>query len=187
MILFVKNMVCARCERTVGRLLAAAGLRVKDLRLGEVDIEGEPAPEQWEAIRRALYEEGFELLEDRTSRLIEQIKTIVINEIHHETQKPEMMNFSEFLKNRTGYDYSHLSKLFSSTQGMTIEKYIIMQKIERVKEHLIYDELTLSEIAWRQGYSSSQHLSSQFRQVTGMTPTQFKSINQHDRKRLDEV
>lgn len=185
--LFVKNMVCARCERTVGRLLAAAGLQIKDLRLGEVDIEGEPAPEQWEAISRALYEEGFELLEDRASRLIEQIKTIVINEIHHETQKPETMNFSEFLKIRTGHDYSHLSKLFSSTQGMTIEKYIIMQKIERVKEHLIYDELTLSEIAWRMGYSSSQHLSNQFRQVTGMTPTQFKSINQHDRKRLDEV
>jgi AraC family transcriptional regulator len=102
-------------------------------------------------------------------------------------QKPEMMNFSEFLKNRTGYDYSHLSKLFSSTQGMTIEKYVILQKIERVKEHLIYDELTLSEIAWQLGYSSSQHLSNQFRQVTGMTPTQFKNINQHDRKRLDEV
>ena len=85
--LFVKNMVCARCERTVGRLLAAAGLRVKNLRLGEVHIEGEPAPEQWEAIRRSLHEEGFELLEDHTSRLIEQIKTIAISEIHHETKK----------------------------------------------------------------------------------------------------
>ncbi len=95
MTLFVKNMVCARCERTVGRMLAAAGLQVRHLRLGEVDIEGDPAPEQWEAIRRALYEEGFELLEDRASRLIEQIRTIVINEIHHETQKPETMNFSD--------------------------------------------------------------------------------------------
>ena len=101
--------------------------------------------------------------------------------------KPEAMNFSDFPVKKTGHDYSQLSKLFSSVEGVTIEKYVIAQKIERVKELLVYDELTLSEIAFRLGYSSSQHLSNQFREVTGMTPTQFKSSHRHERRRLDEV
>jgi AraC-like DNA-binding protein len=187
MTLFIKNMVCARCERTVERRLAEVGLPVKNLRLGEADIEGEPSPVQLEALRQALQAEGFELLDDRTSRLIGQVKNLIVQEIHHEAQKPETMNFSDFLAKKTRQDYSQLSKLFSSVEGVTIEKYVIAQKIERVKELLVYDELTLSEIAWRLGYSSSQHLSNQFRQVTGMTPTAFKSSHRHERKHLDEV
>lgn len=185
--IFIKNMVCARCERTVQRLLAELGLAAKTVRLGEADIEGEPNPAQLEALRAALQTEGLELLDDRTSRLVGQVKNLVVQEIHHEPQKPETMNFSDFLSKRTGYDYSHLSRLFSSVEGVTIEKFIIAQKIERVKELLVYDELSMGEIAWRLGYSSSQHLSNQFRQVTGMTPTQFKSQHRHERRRLDEV
>lgn len=185
--LFIKNMVCARCERTVERLLTAAGLEVKNLRLGEADIEGALSLPQMEKLRNALQMEGFELLDDRSSRLIGQVKNLIIQEVHHESQKPETMNFSDFLAKKTAQDYSHLSKLFSSVEGVTIEKYIIAQKIERVKELLVYDELTLSEIAWRLGYSSSQHLSNQFRQVTGMTPTQFKIGHGHGRKHLDHI
>lgn len=187
MTFFIKNMVCARCERTVQRLLAKAGLKVKNVRLGEVDIEGEASPAILETLRHLLHAEGFELLDDRMSRLIGQIKNLIVQEIHHESQKPETMNFSDFLAKKTAHDYSHLSRLFSSVEGLTIEKYIIAQKIERVKELLVYDELTLSEIAWRLGYSSSQHLSNQFRQVTGMTPTQFKGSHGHGRKHLDHV
>jgi AraC family transcriptional regulator len=185
--LYIKNMVCARCERTVGRLLAAAGLRAKHIRLGEAELEGEPSPRQLASLRQALQAEGFELLDDRASRLIAQLKATIINEIHHEPQKPEAMNFSDFLAQAVGHEYSYLSKLFSSVEGITIEKYIIAQKIERVKELLAYGELTLSEIAWQLGYSSSQHLSNQFKQATGFTPTQFKNGHQRDRQRLDEV
>ncbi len=180
-------MVCARCERTVERLLTAAGLKVKNIQLGEADIEDEPSPALLGTVRHLLQAEGFELLDDRMSRLIGQVKNLIVQEIHHESQKPETMNFSDYLAKKTAQDYSHLSKLFSSVEGVTIEKYIIAQKIERVKELLVYDELTLSEIAWRLGYSSSQHLSNQFRQVTGMTPTQFKSSHGHGRKHLDQV
>jgi AraC family transcriptional regulator len=187
MMLFIKNMVCARCERTVERLLTAAGLKVKNVRLGEADIDGEPTTALLQTIRHSLHAEGFELLDDRMSRLIGQVKNLIVQEIHQEAQKPETMNFSDYLSQKTGHDYSHLSKLFSSVEGVTIEKYVIAQKIERVKELLVYDELTLSEIAWQLGYSSSQHLSNQFRQVTGMTPTAFKSGHRHERRRLDEV
>jgi AraC-like DNA-binding protein len=188
MTLFIKNMVCARCERTVERLLAGAGFLVKNVRLGEVDIEGELSPAQKADLEIVLWGEGFELLDDRNSRLVSQIKQLLINEIHHGAeQKPETMNFSDFLSKKTGHAYSHLSRLFSSVEGMTIEKYIIAQKIERVKELLVYDELTLSEIAWRLSYSSVQHLSNQFRQVTGLTPTEFKNNHRHERKHLDEV
>jgi AraC-like DNA-binding protein len=185
--LYIKNMVCARCERTVGRLLAEAGLPVKHIHLGEAEAESEPSPDQLAALRQALQAEGFDLLDDRASRLIAQLKTIIINEIHHEPQKPEAVNFSDFLAQAVGYEYSYLSKLFSSVEGITIEKYIIAQKIERVKELLAYGELTLSEIAWQLGYSSSQHLSNQFKQATGLTPTQFKNGHQRGRRRLDEV
>lgn len=181
-------MVCARCERTVERLLMELDMPVKNLRLGEVELEGDLSAAQIEAVRRIMHSEGFELLDDRASRLISEVKNLVLQEIHHDAaQKPETMNFSDFLSKKTGQDYSHLSKLFSAVEGVTIEKYIIAQKIERVKEWLVYDELTLNEIAWRLGYSSSQYLSNQFRQVTGITPTEFKTSHRHERKHLDEV
>jgi AraC family transcriptional regulator len=157
--------------------------------LGEAELAASPAPEQLDLIRLGLESEGFELLDDRNSQTIAQIKKLVVNEIHHAAdKKPETMNFSDFLARETGHEYSQLSKLFSSVEGITIEKYIIAQKIERVKELLVYNELSFSEIAWQMGYSSTQHLSNQFKQVTGLTPTLFKTERQtHKRKHLDAV
>ena len=185
--IFIKNMVCARCERMVQLQLAEVGLMAKTVRLGEADIEGEPTPAQLEALRAALQTEGLELLDDRTSRLVGQVKNLVIQEIHHAPQKPEAMNFSDYLSKKAGYDYSHLSRLFSSVEGVTIEKFIIAQKIERVKELLMYDEQSLSQIADELQYSSVAHLSNQFKKVTGLTPSQFKQSAAKNRLPLDHV
>ncbi|MDQ3017861.1 MAG: helix-turn-helix transcriptional regulator, partial [Bacteroidota bacterium] len=164
-----------RCIRTVGRILTDAGLQVSHVALGEAIVTTEISLTQNEKIRAALVQEGFELLDDKNSRLVERIKNLIIAEIHYdEGKKNESSNFSDFLSRQTNHEYSFLSKLFSSVAGMTIEKYIISQKIERVKEWLIYDELSLQEIAYRFSYSSSQYLSNQFKQVTGMSPTTFK-------------
>jgi len=189
MTLFIKNMVCARCIRTVGRMLDESGIAFKNIQLGEAILTASPNPAQLVALRACLKLEGFELLDDRNSQLIAQIKGLVVNEIHHAAaKKPESLNYSDFLARETGHEYSQLSKLFSSVEGLTIEKYIIAQKIERVKELLVYGEHSFSEIAWQTGYSSTQHLSNQFRQVTGMTPTQFKAEHgQQGRKPLDAV
>ncbi len=189
MTLFIKNMVCPRCIRSVGQLLENAGIEARQIRLGEVDLVAEPDEAQLSNLRQALQDEGFDLLDDRNRQLVLKIKSLIIEEIHHQAgKKPETMNFSDFLTRETGHEYSQLSKLFSSVESLTIEKYIIAQKIERVKELLVYDELSLGEIAWQTGYSSTQHLSNQFRQVTGLTPTQFKAEHrQHGRKSLDAV
>ncbi|MDX2280096.1 MAG: AraC family transcriptional regulator [Saprospiraceae bacterium] len=189
MLIHIKNMVCARCIRTVSRLADEAGLAVKTIQLGEIQLEVIPKPDQLGALRTSLETEGFELLDDRNSRLVEQVKRLVINEIHHAAGKrTAVMNFSEFLSRETLHEYGQLSRLFSSVEGVTIEKFIIAQKIERVKELLLYDEMTLAEIADQIGYSSPQHLSNQFRQATGLSPSQFKSgHNHHGRKPLDSV
>lgn len=187
--LFIKNMVCARCIRTVERLADEEGLATKNIRLGEITLDAAPTPEQLAAFRKHLETEGFELLDDRNSRLVEQVKTLIIGEIHHAAgRRGAEMNFSEFLARETLHEYGQLSRLFSAVEGITIEKFVIAQKIERTKELLLYDELTLAEIADQIGYSSPQHLSNQFRQATGMTPSQFKSGHrQHGRKPLDGV
>ncbi|MFN0175467.1 MAG: helix-turn-helix domain-containing protein [Saprospiraceae bacterium] len=189
MTIIIKNMVCARCIRSVEHLLTEAGLVAKKVRLGETELAAPPNPAQLAALRRSLETEGFELLDDRNSQMIAQIKNLVVNEIHHAAgKKPETMNFSDFIARELGHEYSQLSKLFASVEGLTIEKYIIAQKIERVKELLVYDELSFGDIAFQTGYSSTQHLSNQFRQVTGLTPTQFKSEHQrHGRKTLDRL
>ena len=189
MMLYIKNMVCPRCVRTVKRLLEEAGLEAKNVQLGEAALAASPNAVQLAELRQSLEAEGFELLDDRNSQLIAQIKNLVVNEIHYATgKKPQAMNFSDFLAREIGHEYSQLSKLFSAVEGTTIEKYVIAQKIERAKELLAYDELSLGEIAWQMGYSSTQHLSKQFHQVTGWTPTQFKAEHGRlGRKALDAV
>ena len=189
MTIYIKNMVCPRCIRSIERLLADQDLPVKNVELGEVELFAPPDAGQLAALRQNLEAEGFELLDDRNSRLVEQVKNLIVGEIHHAAgKKPETMNFSDFLARETGHEYSQLSKLFSAVEGVTIEKYLIAQRIERVKELLVYGEQTLSEIAWQTGYSSTQHLSKQFRQVTGTTPSQFKAERPvHGRKALDAV
>ncbi len=186
--LFIKNMVCMRCIRTVQDIIQRTGMKSQRVDLGEADITGEFTPELKGKLKMLLLEEGFELLYNRQSRIVEQIKNLIITEIHMDAgKKKESVNYSEFLAQQTGHEYSSLSKLFSSIEGITIEKYIIAQKIERVKELLKYDELSLSDISWKLGYSSSQALSSQFRQQTGMTPTAFKSGHHHLRLHIDHI
>ncbi|MBK0404618.1 AraC family transcriptional regulator [Adhaeribacter sp. BT258] len=180
--LAIKNMVCQRCVRVVKEELENLGLEVKVIELGEATVTGNAGSEQ---IKQVLAKAGFELLEDKKARQVEQIKNFIIQLI----QEPEArhLNYSDLIAEHVGKDYHYLSQLFSSSENVTIEKYIILQKIERVKEWLVYDELTLSEMAYKLGYSSVAHLSSQFKQVTGFTPTAFKKLKAHKRKPLDKV
>ncbi|HEX6914820.1 MAG TPA: AraC family transcriptional regulator [Chitinophagaceae bacterium] len=185
--LHVKNMVCDRCIMVVRNELDQLGLDYKNVQLGEVELDSEPAAEAIEHLREKLSGLGFELLDDRKAALINQIKTTIINLIHNSNSEELNKKISVILSEKLGKEYHYLSSLFSSTEGVTIERYIILQRIERAKELLIYDELTLNEISWQLGYSSVQHLSLQFKKVTGMTPTEFKNLAVKNRKPLDQV
>ena len=186
--LFIKNMVCLRCMKTVRRLVEEVGGETNQVGLGEVELSNNLSLTQLDLLGVLLRDEGFELLDDKTSRLVSEIKNLIIREIHmEEGRKPLEINFSSYLSKQLGYDYSYLSKLFSAVAGLTIEKFIIAQKIERVKELLTYEELNVTEIAWQLDYSSPQHMSNQFKQVTGMSPLDFRKHHSHERKQLDQV
>ena len=178
-------MVCHRCVIVVQQELEKLGIKPIAIRLGEVDLSGSPTQVQLDQIRHALAAVGFELIDDRKSKLIEQIKNLIIDVVRNE--KKLKTNLSDYLGEQIGKDYSHLSNLFSEVEGTTIEQYSIHQRIERVKELLVYDELTLSQIAYEMGYSSVAHLSNQFKKVTGLTPSHFKKIGKNRRVPLDEV
>jgi AraC-like DNA-binding protein len=180
-------MVCNRCIRVVRDELSQLGFNITRIELGKVELKEKPDENQLRLIRNTLLKNGFELIEDNKSRIIEKIKTLIINVTHHNKEIPPYLNFSDFLSREIGYDYPYLSSLFSSVMGTTIEKYIILQKIEKVKELLVYDELNLNEISFQLGYSSVQHLSGQFKKVTGLTPSYYKKIKNHKRKPLDKV
>ena len=184
--LHIKNMVCDRCIQVVKEELNKLHVPILDIKLGEVTTANPLSKEQTEQIRKALENRGFELLEDQAGRLIEKIKTTVITSVR-DPHKRAKTNFSQYLQEEIGRDYGYLTTLFSSVENITIERYIILQKIEYAKELLIYDELTLSEIAFQLGYSSVQHLSGQFRKTTGMTPSQFKKLRKKIRKPLDKL
>jgi len=162
------------------------GLKLKDIRLGEATLEREPAAEEKRKLEEALVTLGFQLIDDKKSRLIEKIKNIIIELVHHQDGEIKT-NLSELLSSKLHRDYNYLSNLFSEVEGSTIEKYYIAQKIEKVKELLVYDELSLSEIALRLNYSSVAYLSNQFKKVTGLTPSHFKQVKENKRQSLDEV
>ncbi|MEZ2338133.1 helix-turn-helix domain-containing protein [Mucilaginibacter sp. RCC_168] len=184
--LYIKNMVCNRCKMAVQTELEKAGLEPLSVELGEVALKKSPEAQQLQALEKSLTSLGFELIDNQKSRLIEQIKTEIIKLVHY-TDTANPLKLSVLLADHLNHDYSYLSNLFSSVEGTTIEKYYIAQKIEKVKELLIYNELSLSEISYQLGYSSVAHLSAQFKQVTGMTPSQFKRLQKHDRKSIDAV
>lgn len=173
--LLIKNMVSLRCKMIVKSELENLGLHFKTVDLGEVEMAEEIPPPVKEALKTALQKYGFELMEDKKSILIEKIKNIIVEMIHY-SEEPPVLNFSAFLSEKLAYDYNYLSNLFSEVKGITIEHYIIAHKIERAKELLIYDELTLTEIAEKLHYSSVAHLSNQFKKVTGLTPSFFKKM-----------
>ncbi len=186
MLLYIKNMVCNRCIGAVRSLLDSLQIKYASVQLGEVSLSEKPSELQLSQLRERLMAMGFELLDDNRTRLIEKIKTLVITQIHHEASE-QRVNFSSLLTASLHKDYSYLSNLFSEVEGTTIEKYIISQKTEKVKELLVYDELTLSEIADRLGYSSVAHLSAQFKKVTGLTPSYFRKKGGSQRKTIDSV
>ncbi len=186
-ILHIKNMVCPRCVETVEHVLSEKGFRVINIKLGEAEIDKEPTVLQKQEISEALEKRGFELLVDKKSQLVDQVKSEIIRLVHHSENEILNVNLSTHLAQLIGADYSSISNLFSSAEGITIEKFAILQKIEKVKELLSYGELTASEIAFKMGYSSAAHLSSQFKKETGMTPGQYKNLKDKERKSLDQV
>jgi AraC family transcriptional regulator len=188
--LYIRNMVCDRCKTAVSGVLKAHGLHATTVALGEIVVaEDGITQDVWQAVDQGLVDLGFERIDDRKGRLLEQIKAKVISIIHHRDQIHLKSNWSDILSEQLHYEYSYLSGLFSSMEGITLEQYIIRQKIERVKELMLYDELSLSEIAGKLGYSSVAHLSTQFKKITGFTPSELrKSRNLHEsRKPLDKV
>ncbi|WP_435254380.1 helix-turn-helix domain-containing protein [Tenacibaculum sp. A30] len=186
MTLFIKNMVCNRCILVIQNELDKLGVGFKSIKLGEVILEKELTSDEKESLDKILLDLGFEIIDDKKSRIIEKIKNLIINLVHHQDSETKI-NLSELLSNELHHDYNYLSNLFSEVEGTTIEKYFIAQKIEKVKELLVYDELSLSEIAFRLHYSSVAYLSNQFKKVTGLTPSHFKKIRKDRRKPLDEV
>ncbi|MGN6395841.1 MAG: helix-turn-helix domain-containing protein [Mucilaginibacter sp.] len=185
MTLYIKNMVCPRCVKAVEQIFNDIGIKPIYVRLGEV-LTQDPLPaQQVESLKSRLKQLGFELLDDSLKQQIDKIKSIIIQHIHY--TEDEKFVFSEVLADELHKDYSVLSKLFSETEGITIEQYVILQRIEKVKELLVYNEMNLNEISYKLNYSSVAHLSAQFKKVTGLTPTQFKAQGIHLRKFLNDV
>ena len=184
-ILEVKNMVCNRCIKVVKQTLDNNVVKYNKVTLGIVYLTKEISKDVLQKLNRDLKKEGFELIQSNDSKIINKVKTTIIEIIHQGKSKPISQNFSDFLENKIGMDYSNISRLFSDKEEKTVEQYIIEQKIERVKELLTYNELTLSQISYELDYSSPQHLSKQFKKVTGITPTQFKKTK--NRTKLDTI
>ena len=187
-ILHIRNMVCDRCIRVVREELEKLGYKIENIILGEAQITSDKKMVDINQIKKTLEENGFELIDDKQAKLIEEIKIALIDLIHHKSANElEKISLSKFLAEKFHQSYQHISSLFSSKEGITIEKYFIDQKIEKAKELLVYNELTLSEISYRLGYSSVQHLSNQFKKVTGFTPSEFKKLRVKKRLSLDKV
>ena len=179
-------MVCNRCITAVRQEVENLHLPPITISLGEVELAKPPSEKQLAQLKLRLDQLGFELLDDNKKKIIEKIKNIIIETVHY-SDMTEHERFSELLAQKIRKDYSYLSNLFSEVEGITIEKFIINQKIEKVKELLVYDELSLSEIAFRLGYSSVAHLSAQFKKITGLTPSHFKKRGHPHRKPLDRI
>lgn len=179
-------MVCPRCISAVSQILTELSIEYKTVKLGEVELVSALNKSDKDEISKKLQNSGFSLIDDRKSQLIEQMKTLVVDKIHHSTGEL-VIKWADYVGDNIHLDYKYLSSLFSSVESITFEQYIINQKIERVKELIVYDELTLSEIAYKLGYSSVAYLSNQFKRVTGMSPTEFKKVRDKNRKSLDDI
>jgi AraC family transcriptional regulator len=183
--LYIKNMVCPRCIAAVQNVLNEIDIQPLEIRLGEIILAARIEDTSLRLLDEKLKQLGFELLSDGQQQIIEQIKSIIINQIHYSNNKSA--NLSEIISAELNRDYSFLSKLFSTTEGITIEHFTILQKVEKVKELLTYNQMNLSEIAFDMGYSSVAHLSAQFKKMTGLTPTQFKAQGISLRQGLDKI
>lgn len=179
-------MVCQRCNLSVEQILKENDIKAKNVRLGEVELDELVSADKLKALGTALENVGFELLDDQKTKQIEKIKNLLIQKVQ-QGEVEEHFSVAKFLSAEIYKDYSNLSKLFSEVEGITIEQFFILQKIEKSKEWLVYNEQSLSQIALQLGYSSTQHLSSQFKRITGMTPSEFKKNGTLHRKPLDKV
>ncbi|MDR3705740.1 MAG: AraC family transcriptional regulator [Paludibacteraceae bacterium] len=184
--LYIKYMVSMRCKMLVRDELSKLGLHFVMPDMGVVEIMEEITDEQRMDLRTALSISGLELMEDKKSVLIEKIKAVVIEMVHYSDELPKT-NFSDFLSEKLHYDYTYLANLFSEVHGSTIEQFIILHKIERVKELIVYDEFNLTEIAWKMHYSSVAHLSNQFKKVTGLSPSHFKQLKDKRRTPIENI
>ncbi|MGZ5220382.1 MAG: helix-turn-helix domain-containing protein [Chitinophagaceae bacterium] len=184
--LYIKNMVCIRCKMVVKAELENLGLHYTTVELGEVEVRENISTEQRDQFKVALLKSGLELMDDKKSVLIQKIKNVIVELVHY-SEEPLTIKFSEYLSQKLEHDYTYLANLFSEVQGTTIEKFFITHKIERVKELLVYNELNLTEIAYLMHYSSVAHLSTQFKKVTGLTPSYFKHLREKRRSMLDDV
>lgn len=179
-------MVCIRCKMVVKDELAKLNLHYTFVELGEAEVLEEMTQEQHDLFKSALLKSGLELMDDKKSILIQKIKNVIVELVHY-SEEPLNLKFSEYLSQQLHHDYTYLANLFSEVQGTTIEKFFISHKIERVKELLVYNELNLTEIAYLMHYSSVAHLSSQFKKVTGLTPTHFKKLKEKRRTMLEDM
>ncbi|MEC4113604.1 helix-turn-helix domain-containing protein [Myroides pelagicus] len=186
MIIYIKNMVCTRCKMAVESLFVELGYTIQKMDLGEVELKEKLTPVQLEKIKEKLEAIGFELLDDRKSKTVTKIKTLLIELVQKHNAYLETP-LSTYISERMKLDYHNMSALFSSLESTTIEQYFITLKIERVKELLVYDEISLKEIAYLLNYSSVAHLSKQFKKVTGLTPTHFKTTGNQRRKLIDKI
>jgi AraC-like DNA-binding protein len=184
--IYIKYMVSLRCKMFVKDELKRLGLSSVSVELGMIEVQDDITDQQMEALSEGLKKGGLELLDDKKNILVEKIKNVIIEMIHFTDELPKV-NDSDYISEKLGYDYTYLSNTFTEVKGMTIQQYIIQHKIERVKELLMYDELTLTEIAWKLRYSSVAHLSNQFKKNTGLTPTYFKEIKERRKMNLEDL
>jgi AraC-like DNA-binding protein len=179
-------MVSNRCKIAVKEELKKLGLHFIVVDLGEVEIMENISGEQREQVKTALFNSGLELMDDKRAVLIEKIKNVIIEIVHH-TDEMIKINFSDFLSEKLNHDYTYLANLFSEVQGTTIEQFLISHKVERIKELIIYGELNITEIAWKMNYSSVAHLSNQFKKVTGLSPSHFKQLKDKKRSPIEDI
>lgn len=184
--LFIKYMVSNRCKMAVKEELNKLGLHFIVVDLGEVEIMEDLTVEQHDELKSSLLNSGLELMDDKRSILIEKIKNVITEMIHYSDEAMKV-NYSDFISEKLGYDYTYLSNLFSMVKGITIQQFIIIHKIEMVKELLRYDELNLTEISYKLHYSSVAHLSNQFKKITGLSPSQFKQLKDYKRRPIEEL
>lgn len=184
--LYIKYMVSNRCKILVKESLKDLGLHFIVVELGVVEIMETLSIQQLDSLKAVLNESGLELMDDKRAMLIERIKTVIIEMVHHSEELPKT-NFSDFISEKLNHDYTYLANLFSEVQGTTIEQFIIAHKVERIKELIIYGELNITEIAYKMNYSSVAHLSSQFKKVTGLTPTHFKQLKDKKRNPIEDI
>ena len=184
--IYIQNMVCIRCKMVVKSELEKLGLHHITVDLGEAEIREEISPEQLTRLSIGLKKTGLELMDDKKSILVEKIKTIIIELVHYNDEQIKI-NLSDYLSEKLNHNYTYLANLFSEVKGITIEQFYLAHKIEKVKELLVYDELSLTEIAWKMHYSSVAHLSNQFKKITGLTPTHFKNLKEKRRSALGNM